>query len=129
MVTPLRNPSDHIVQSVVSKAEERLLLSQPEFETVCTKYWTLVRQTGHQDSNTITKQQYEELLSRIYRVLAPLYREAEMKDVVSQEWYYDCHGQAQMDQHLFSKFIFRIAHQWATSIDVQEYCELLDCVY
>lgn len=86
---------------MVSKAEERLLLSQPEFETVCTKYWTLIRQTSPQDENTITRQQYIELLSRVYRVLAPLYRDAEMKDVVLQEWNYDCHGQETMDLGLF----------------------------
>jgi len=27
------------------------------------------------------------------------------------------------------KFIFRIAHQWATSIDINEYIELLNKVY
>jgi hypothetical protein len=62
-------------------------------------------------------------------VLAPLYREVEMKDQIAQEWIYDSHNSGSMDQNLFSKFIFRIAHQWATSIDIDEYCELLSKIY
>jgi hypothetical protein len=34
-----------------------------------------------------------------------------------------------MDLNLFSKFLFRIAHQWCASIDLDEYCELLDKVF
>lgn len=34
-----------------------------------------------------------------------------------------------MDQNLFTKFLFRIAHQWCASIDLDEYCELLEKVF
>ena len=34
-----------------------------------------------------------------------------------------------MDQNLFTKFLFRIAHQWCASIDLDEYCELLERVF
>jgi hypothetical protein len=62
-------------------------------------------------------------------VLAPLYRDEEMRVQVAQEWVYDVHGCEEMDQNLFMKFLFRIAHQWATSIDILEYVELLTRVY
>jgi hypothetical protein len=52
-----------------------------------------------------------------------------MKEQIAQEWIYDSHTSGSMDQNLFSKFIFRIAHQWATSIDIEEYCELLNKIY
>lgn len=52
-----------------------------------------------------------------------------MKTQIQQEWIYDSHNADLMDQNLFTKFIFRIAHQWATSIDINEYCELLNKVY
>ena len=80
-------------------------------------------------SDTISQKQYTELLSRIYRVLACLYRENEMKEQVSQEWIYDLRGATEMDQNLFTKFLFRIAHQWCASIDIDEYCELLEKVF
>ena len=120
---------DHIVQSVVSKCEERKLITQNEFETVCSKFWNLIMKNKQGDDNLVSREQYCELLTRIYRFLAPLYREAEMKSQVAQEWFYDSHGQEMMDQNLFSKFIFRIAHQWSTSIDLKEYVELLDKIY
>lgn len=120
---------DHVLQLVVSKAEERKLIAQTEFETVCTKYWALLKGQNPSDDNTICKDQYCELLTRIYRVLAPLYREDEMRAQVNQEWVYDSHNSNVMDQNLFMKFIFRIAHQWATAIDVCEYVELLEKVY
>jgi hypothetical protein len=85
-------------------------MQQTEFETVCSKYWNLIKSHHNSDDNVINRSQYTELLSRIYRVLSPLYREAEMKQQVAQEWFYDSHNTDEMDQNLFSKFIFRIAH-------------------
>lgn len=82
---------------VVSKAEERKLIAQTEFETVCTKYWSLLKGQAPSDENTITKEQYSSLLSRMYRVLAPLYRDAEMEKQVAQEWVYDSHNSNVMD--------------------------------
>lgn len=52
-----------------------------------------------------------------------------MQQQVAQEWFYDSHNTDEMDQNLFSKFIFRIAHQWATSISINEYVELLEKIY
>jgi len=120
---------DHIVQLVVSKIEERKLFSSLEFETVTSKFWTLIKGANNSDDKSITREAYTELLSRIYRVLAPLYRDAEMKVQIAQEWIYDSRNCEQMNQNLFTKFLFRIAHQWATSIDIDEYCELLNKVY
>ena len=37
----------------------------------------------------------------------------------------DSVGNAELSLHLFSKVLFRIAHQWATHVDLDEYCELL----
>ena len=34
---------DHVVQLVVSKCEERKLVSQTEFETVSTRFWNLLK--------------------------------------------------------------------------------------
>ena len=34
-----------------------------------------------------------------------------------------------MDLNLFTKFLFRIAHHWCASIDLDEYCELLEKVF
>jgi hypothetical protein len=48
-------------------------------------------------SDFISQKQYTELLSRIYKVLACLYRDSEMKSQIAQEWTYDCHGKAEMD--------------------------------
>jgi len=52
-----------------------------------------------------------------------------MKEQIAQEWIFDSQNAKMMDQNLFTKFIFRVAHQWATSIDLNEYCELLNKVY
>ena len=80
---------DHVLQLAVSKCEERKLIAQTEFETVCTKFWNLLKGQNPPDQNTITKEQYTTLLTRMYRVLAPLYRDEEMKHQVASEWIYD----------------------------------------
>ena len=34
-----------------------------------------------------------------------------------------------MDLNLFQKLLFRIAHYWATHVDIPEYCEILEKIY
>jgi len=41
----------------------------------------------------------------------------------------DSCGQPEMSLHVFTKLMFRIAHQWATHIDLDEYIELLGMIY
>lgn len=62
-------------------------------------------------------------------MLAPLYREPEIAAEVDQEWILDSAGQSQMSLQLFQKMLFRIAHQWCPSIDVDEYLDLLQKIY
>lgn len=38
-------------------------------------------------------------------------------------------GLNELSLHLFTKLLFRVAHQWATHIDLDEYCELLEKIY
>jgi len=85
------------LQLVVSKAEERKLVGQTEFETVSSKFWDLLKGQSPSEHNTVTKEQYTQLLTRMYRVLAPLYREEEMVKQVAQEWCYDSHNAEVMD--------------------------------
>ena len=68
-------------------------------------------------------------MKRVYKVLLPLYREEEMSREVAQEWKYDARGQSTMNLTMFQKTLFRIAHGWATHIDMDEYNELLNKVY
>ena len=70
-----------------------------------------------------------DLMKRIYKVLLPLYREEEMNREVAQEWINDARGQKTMNLIMFQKMLFRIAHSWATHIDIQEYIEVLSKVY
>ena len=77
----------------------------------------------------ISKAQYTDLLKRIYKVLLPLYRDEEMNREVAQEWLNDARGQSTMNLIMFQKMLFRIAHGWATHIDMDEYVELLQTVY
>lgn len=58
-----------------------------------------------------------------------MYREKEISREVSQEWIYDSRGQKVMNLTMFQKMLFRMAHAWATHIDLEEYIELLDKVY
>ena len=48
---------------------------------------------------------------------------------VAQEWIHDARGQSSMNLIMFQKALFRIAHGWATHIDMEEYNELLSKVY
>jgi hypothetical protein len=41
----------------------------------------------------------------------------------------DRNGQDALTLHLFTKLLFRVAHQWATHIDLEEYLELLGKIY
>jgi len=68
-------------------------------------------------------------MKRIYKVLLPLYREEEMNREVAQEWIHDARGQSTMNLIMFQKALFRVAHGWATHIDMDEYIEVLTKVY
>ena len=68
-------------------------------------------------------------MTRVYKVLLPLYRPDEMEKEIEQEWKHDSKGQKEMPQNLFMKLLFRIAHQWATHIDAEEYVEILEKIY
>ena len=97
---------------MVAKSEERKITMDPRFEAVCARFWHLMQASypAARSKETLTKQMYCDLFSRIYRVLAPLYREAEMAAEVAQEWVYDVQGQREMSLTLFQKALFRIAH-------------------
>jgi hypothetical protein len=102
-----------VVQQVVSKAEERQIFMDSQFESVSARYWQLMTQSNvgkDRSKTTLSKAQYTDLLTRIYRVLAPLYRETEMASAVSQEWVYDAAGCTQLTHCQFQKMLFRIAH-------------------
>ena len=62
-------------------------------------------------------------------MLLPLYRAEEMAGEIDQEWLTDSAGQPELTLHLFTKLLFRVAHQWATHIDLEEYLELLNKIY
>ena len=80
-------------------------------------------------TDEISKDQYIELMKRVYKVLLPLYREEEMAREVSQEWIHDSRGKPTMNLTKFQKLLFRIAHSWATHIDIDEYVEILQKIY
>jgi|688.fasta_scaffold1366927_1 hypothetical protein len=68
-------------------------------------------------------------MKRMLKVLLPLYRETEMSKEIAQEWLLDSCGLQEMTLVLFQKTLFRIAHIWATHVDIKEYIELLEKVY
>jgi len=68
-------------------------------------------------------------MKRMLKVLLPLYRENEMAKEIAQEWVMDARGEKEMSLLLFQKALFRLAHSWATHIDIKEYNELLEKVY
>jgi hypothetical protein len=65
----------------------------------------------------------------MYKVLLPLYKKKEMKEEIEQEWVMDSRGQEEMSFNLLTKVLFRIAHWWATNIDLDDYIDLLNRVY
>lgn len=81
------------------------------------------------ERTTVSKEQYVQLMKRIYKVLLPLYREKEMASEIENEWLMDSAGNHDMSLHLFTKLMFRIAHQWATHINLDEYIEILFKIY
>ena len=62
-------------------------------------------------------------------MLLPLYRVKEMENEIEQEWVMDSRGQEELSFNLLTKVLFRIAHSWATNIDLDEYVELLSKIY
>ena len=68
-------------------------------------------------------------MKRVYKVLLPLYRDVEMTKEIDQEWQQDSLGNDEMSLHLFTKLLFRIAHQWGVHIDLDEYLEILKKIY
>lgn len=94
---------------------------------MCAKFWQMMTQSAGTNNSceTLSKNQFTDLHSRILKVLAPLYREAEMAKEVANDWLLDSCGHSEMTINLFQKYLFRIAHQWAVNLDLDEYCDLL----
>lgn len=69
------------------------------------------------------------LWKKVYKYLLPLYRDSEMSVEIEHEWSMDCSGAEEMNLHIFTKLLFRIAHQYAVHIDLDEYIELLNKIY
>jgi hypothetical protein len=68
-------------------------------------------------------------MKKVYKYLLPLYRDSEMSVEIEHEWSMDCSGAEEMNLHIFTKLLFRIAHQYAVHIDLDEYIELLNKIY
>lgn len=64
-------------------------------------------------------------MKRIYKVLLPLYREAEVTSETAKQWINEANGQDEMSLTLFQKSLFKIAHSWTIHIDIEEYVEFL----
>ena len=65
----------------------------------------------------------------IYKALLPLYREQEMSQEIEEEWLLDSRGQSSLTFQLLTKVLFRVAHEWCTHIDIDEYIEMLEKIY
>ena len=65
-------------------------------------------------------------MERVYKVLLPLYKPDEIREVIDCEWLMDSRGNENMKFRTFLKVLFRIAHCWAIHIDVDEYVDLDD---
>jgi hypothetical protein len=68
-------------------------------------------------------------MRRIYKVLMPLYKDAEMVAEIGQEWILDKREQDEISQNILAKVLFRIAHWWCTNIDIDEYIDMLQRLY
>jgi hypothetical protein len=52
-----------------------------------------------------------------------------MEAEIDEEWVLDSRGQSEMTFTMLTKTLFRIAHEWCTNIDIDEYIDLLNRVY
>ena len=68
-------------------------------------------------------------MTRVYKLLLPLYRADEMEAEIEEEWLFDSRGEEAMNFPLFTKLLHRIAAQWCIHIDLDEYIELLQKIY
>ena len=128
----MKAPRDaYLSQYTAAKFEAKKIWQHKSFEDVATKFWTLLRSDKSADLsiNAITREQYIMFMKRVYKVLLPLYREKEMATEIEHEWRMDCSNAPALSLHLFTKVLFRICHQWAVHIDLDEYCELLNVIY
>lgn len=68
-------------------------------------------------------------MRRVYKVLLPLYREAEVTTELKHQWKSDAAGLDTMGMSQFTKLIFKIVHAWAIHVDLEEYIEFLNKLY
>ena len=64
-------------------------------------------------------------MKRVYKVLLPLYREAEVSSELKHQWKSDANGLDTMGMTQFTKLLFKIVHSWAIHVDLEEYIEFL----
>lgn len=68
-------------------------------------------------------------MRRVYRFLLPLYRADEMNSEICQEWILDTKNSNEMNYTQFRATLFRIANEWATNFDLEEYVDFLNKIY
>jgi hypothetical protein len=117
-------------QYLGAKAEGRKVFTNNRFEEIANKYWQLLRNDpANLAASGVSREVYTKFMKLVYKVLLPLYRESEMSTEIDHEWHSDCSNASELSLHQFSKLLYRIVHQWATHIDLEEYLELLNKIF
>lgn len=89
--------------------------------------WKFVMKTT-EPSDYISFTQYEGLLLKIHKTLAPDFDLNEAKELILEDWQRDTLGQVGLDYRSFHEAIFEIVDIWCDSLEPESYVDLLESI-
>ncbi len=89
-------------------------------------FWKLV---PHNFEGEITKKDFLNLFTKIYKLLLPIFNYEEIEKFLLGEWALQTKGKSTMDHEIFNKCIFKISHLFCVHIEKNEYEDFLKMIY
>ena len=96
------------------------------FERIYDKLWKLLPQTFEGE---ISKASFISLLTKILKVLLPLFNHPQINKFTEGIWLKHTKGKATMSKEVFDKVIFKITHLISVNVNQSEYEDTLNLIY
>ena len=103
-----------------------LIEKKDEFKRIYEKFWNLLPKTFEGD---ISKESFTCLLSKILKILLPLFNYKEIPKYCEGIWKRYVKGKPTMTLEIFEKIIFKLTHLLSVHVNYNEYEDTLNLIY
>ena len=96
------------------------------FQQIYEKFWKLL---PHTFEGEISKSSFVSLLSKILRILLPLFNYPQINKFCDGLWIKYTKGKNSMSREIFDKLIYKITHLLSVNVNQYEYEDTLNLIY